>query len=113
MCVGHANDEVWWQENAGLKPPSQWNVAGAIDLLPSLSISRDQKQRARDVLDDAVHGVTNVWSDETLEGLRNLMHSENFWSHRGAGAFILLSCGLDICVNCLSYHFSYAFTILP
>jgi len=32
--------------------------------------------------------VTNVWSDETLEGMRDLMHSENFWSHRGADAFI-------------------------
>ncbi|KAL7492622.1 hypothetical protein ACHAWT_003291 [Skeletonema menzelii] len=88
MCVGNACDEVWWEENAGLKPPSQWNVEGAIDLLPNLSMSRDQKARARDVLDDAVHGVTNVWSDETLEGMRNLMHSENFWSHRGADAFI-------------------------
>ena len=63
MCVGNACDEAWWQENAGLKPPSQWNVEGAIDLLPNLSMSRDQKARASDVLDDAVHGVTNVWSD--------------------------------------------------
>jgi hypothetical protein len=88
MCVGHANDTAWWQENAGLKPPSQWNVKGAIDLLPNMSISRDQKQRACNVLDDAVHGVTNAWSDETLEGIRDLMHSENFWSHRGAGVYI-------------------------
>jgi len=87
MCVGHANDEAWWQENAGLRPPSQWNVQGAIDLLPNLPMSRDQKARASDVLDDAVHGVTNVWSDETLVGMRDLMHSENFWSHRGAGEY--------------------------
>ena len=60
---------------------SLWNVEGGIDLLPKLSMSRDQKARAADVLDDAVHGVTNVWSDETLEGMRELMQSENFWSH--------------------------------
>jgi hypothetical protein len=106
MCVGHANDEEWWQDNAGLKPPSQWNVEGPIDLLPSImSISRDQKERACDVLDDAVHGVTNVWSDETLEGMRDLMHSENFWSHRGAGVYIyyfILCTGHIICVNFLS-----------
>mmetsp|Transcript_19284 Transcript_19284/g.30175 ORF Transcript_19284/g.30175 Transcript_19284/m.30175 type:complete len:573 (-) Transcript_19284:348-2066(-) len=88
MSVGCAHDEAWWQENAGLKPPSQWNVQGAIDLLPKLFMSRDQKARASDVLDDAVHGVTNVWSDETLEGMRELMDSERFWNHRGADAFI-------------------------
>ena len=88
MCVGDANDEEWWQETAGLKPPSQWNVTGAIDLLPCMSISHDQKSRACEVLDDAVHGVTNVWSDETLEGMRELMHSEDFWNHRGSGECI-------------------------
>jgi hypothetical protein len=85
LGVGDANDTVWWQTNGGLKPPSQWNVTGAIDLLPVMSISADQKRRASDVLDDAVHGVTNVWTDETLDEMRNLMHSEKFWSHRGAG----------------------------
>jgi hypothetical protein len=32
--------------------------------------------------------VTSVWSDATLEQVRTLMHSNDFWSHRGADAFI-------------------------
>ena len=82
---GAVDDEQWWKENTGLKPPSMWNVTGALDLLPSIPISVDQKQRARHVLDGAVHGVTNVWSDETLGEIRDLMHSPKFWVYRSAG----------------------------
>lgn len=82
---GKVNDEQWWQQKTGLKPPSEWNVTGALDLLPNIPISVDQKQRARHVLDGAVHGVTNVWSDETLVEIRDLMHSPKFWVHRSAG----------------------------
>lgn len=32
--------------------------------------------------------MTSVWSDATLEQVRTLMHSNDFWSHRGADAFI-------------------------
>jgi hypothetical protein len=41
---------------------------------------------ARDALDDAVHGVTNIWSDNTMEEIGALMHTTNFWSYRGADA---------------------------
>ena len=85
LGYGAVDDEQWWQENTGLKPPSMWNVAGALDLLPNIPISVDQKQRARHVLDGAVHGVTNVWSDKTLVEIRDLMHSPKFWVHRSAG----------------------------
>jgi hypothetical protein len=82
---GNVNDEDWWKNN-GLNPPSQWNVSGALDILPAVSVSNHQKQLARDVLDDAVHGVTNIWSDKTMNDIGSLMHSSNFWSHRGADA---------------------------
>lgn len=36
---GNAGDEQWWEENTGLEPPSLWNVSGALDLLPTLSMS--------------------------------------------------------------------------
>ncbi|KAL9190182.1 hypothetical protein ACHAXT_007393 [Thalassiosira profunda] len=88
LGYGGADDEAWWQDNAGLKPPSTWNLTGALDLLPKLSLPSHQKSKARDVLDDAVHGVTNVWTDATLAGIRDIMHSENFWSFRGGDAFI-------------------------
>lgn len=111
LGVGDANDTVWWQTNGGLKPPSQWNVTGAIDLLPVMSISADQKRRASDVLDDAVHGVTNVWTDETLDEMRNLMHSEKFWSHRGAGMLLSLLCQL-LLPSCVFHHISLFLSIL-
>lgn len=82
---GSIDDKQWWNKN-GLNPPSQWNVSGALDILPSVSISSHQKEMARDALDDAVHGVTNIWSDETMNKIGALMHSSNFWSHRGADA---------------------------
>lgn len=83
--LGKVDDQKWWQENTGLKPPSMWNVTGALDLLPISSVASHQKTRASEVLDDAVHGVTNVWSEKTLKEVSALMHSTDFWCHRGAG----------------------------
>ena len=92
LGYGRVDDEQWWQENTGLKPPSSWNVTGALDLLPNIpGIASHQKTKAADVLDDAIHGVTNVWSDETLNEVRDLMHSDNFWCFRGAGEQISLT----------------------
>ena len=88
LGYGKIDDEDWWQENTGLKPPSQWNVSGALDLLPNVPVPAHQKARASDVLDDAVHGVTNVWSDQTLQDIRMLMHSPKFWCYRGAGTLL-------------------------
>lgn len=82
---GLVDDEQWWQEGTGLRPPSMWNVTGALDLLPRIPIASHQKARARDVLDDSVHGVTNVWSDTTLQEIRDFMHSPNFWCYRSSG----------------------------
>lgn len=82
---GSVDDEQWWQESTGLRPPSTWNVTGALDLLPRIPIASHQKTRARDVLDDSVHGVTNVWSDATLQEICDLMHSPNFWCYRSTG----------------------------
>lgn len=65
-----------------------WNVTGALDLLPKISISASQKARAADVLEDAIHGVTNVWSDTTLGEVRHLMESDKFWCYRSSDAFI-------------------------
>ncbi|KAL7528877.1 hypothetical protein ACHAXR_002683 [Thalassiosira sp. AJA248-18] len=88
LGYGKVDDKEWWQENTGLKPPAEWNVTGALDLLQKVPIPSHQKTRANDVLDDAVHGVTSVWSDTTLDEMRALMHSPNFWCYRGADAYI-------------------------
>ena len=82
---GKVDDVQWWQEHTGLNPPSMWDVQGALDLLPNVSISSDQKNRASDALDDAVHGVPNAWSEQTLKEIRDLMHAENFWNFRSGG----------------------------
>lgn len=47
---GNAGDEQWWEENTGLEPPSLWNVSGALDLLPMLSMSSIQKVSVMGVL---------------------------------------------------------------
>ncbi|KAL3785984.1 hypothetical protein ACHAW5_005363 [Stephanodiscus triporus] len=85
---GIVDDEQWWQENTGLKPQSMWNVTGALDLLPRISLPSHHKTLARDALDGAVHGVTNVWSDATLLEIRDLMQSPNFWCYRSSDSFI-------------------------
>lgn len=85
LGFGHVDDEEWWQKK-GLNPPIMWNVTGALDLLPHVQVSSHQKLLSRDILNDAIHGVTNIWTDETLNDIRSLMHSSNFWSHRGADA---------------------------
>ncbi|KAL7549975.1 hypothetical protein ACHAWF_013230 [Thalassiosira exigua] len=85
---GGVEDADWWRANTGLKPPAEWDVTGALDLLPSVPVSSHQKTRASDVLDNAVQGVTNVWCEDTLVEIQELMHSDRFWCHRGADAFI-------------------------
>ena len=55
---------------------------------PVLLQSREQVQRTCDVLDGAVHGVTNVWTDQTLEEISDLMHTEHFWLNRKGESFI-------------------------
>ena len=82
---GIVDDEQWWQDNTGLKPPSMWNVTGALDLLPRISLPSHHKTLASDALDGAVHGVTNVWSDATLLEIRDLMQSPKFWCYRSSG----------------------------
>ena len=55
---------------------------------PVLLQSRQQVQRACDILDGAIHGVTNVWADQTLEAISDLMHTEHFWLNRKGESFI-------------------------
>jgi len=57
-------------------------------MLPKVPISSHQKARASDIFDDAVHGVSNVRSDEILKEVRALMQSATFWCYRGADAYI-------------------------
>lgn len=82
---GNVDDGEWWGKN-GMNPPTQWIVSGAMDILPNVSVSKHQKQLAKEILNDAIHGVTNIWSDETMNEIGVLMHSAEFWSHRGADA---------------------------
>jgi hypothetical protein len=55
---------------------------------PVLLQSRQQVQRACDTLDGAIHGVTNLWTDQTLEEMSDLMHTEHFWLNRKGESFI-------------------------
>ena len=98
LGMGRASDAEWWKK-FGLLPPVDWNVQGPFDLLDSndkksstrrpVSLqSRTQVQCAASVLDGAIHGVTNVWCKETLQDLRNIMHSSNFWLFRKNDAYI-------------------------
>ncbi len=79
------DDEQWWQENTGLRPLSMRNMTGALDMLPGIPITSHQKTRASDALDDSVHGVTNVWSNATVQEIRDLMHSPNFLCYHSSG----------------------------
>ena len=80
----------WWKHVAGLKPPSKWNVSGALDVLPHLStkLSLHQKRHTKTILDGAIHDVTNVWHEETLAAIRSFIHGSNFWCSRTPDAWI-------------------------
>lgn len=79
----------WYKEAAGLLPPSQWDVSGALDLLPHIQLpSLRQAQFARRTLDGGMHGVSNVWCDLFLNELRKTMHQDNFWCQRKPDALI-------------------------
>lgn len=90
LGMGPKDDAEWWDDVAGLRPPVEWDVTGPHDLLDQVSLggNRTKRQRVAALLDGAVHGVTNVWTDGTLDAMRETMHSKDFWIHRGADAFI-------------------------
>jgi len=89
MRLGMAppNDEDWWKNVAGLLPPGQWNVSGALDVLPKIQTSaRSQRHMASTTLDGAIHGVTDVWHPDTLAAMGQLMQEPNFWCRRSGDA---------------------------
>lgn len=91
LGMGPAGDAKWWKDIAGLKPPINWTVSGPHDLVGTglISLSRQaHRDKATQELDGAIHGVTNVWLDETLETIREAMHGPDFWCYRGNDAFI-------------------------
>jgi hypothetical protein len=88
LGLGGANDKEWWEETAGLLPPSEWIVHGAYDLIGEVASSplslesATQVQRAKEVLDGAIHRASNVWTDDVLDDIKELMHSDYFWLNR-------------------------------
>lgn len=83
-----ANRE-WWNTVGGLLPPCEWNVTGALDVLPHIrTSSRSQKRITATTLDGAIHGVTGVWSPDTLVAIGQLIHEKDFWCCRGPDALI-------------------------
>jgi hypothetical protein len=91
LGMAPANDKEWWQSVAGLLPPDQWKVDGALDVLalPHIKLaSRSQASMASSILDGAMHGVTGVWHPDTLAAMGELMHEPSFWSRRGEDALI-------------------------
>lgn len=89
LGMGPKDDAEWWDKVAGLKPPIEWNMAGAQDAMGKLStFSRTVTNAANEILDGAIHGVTGVWTDDMLDLMREAMHSKDFWCYRGQDAFI-------------------------
>ena len=97
LGLGGVDDEDWWEKTAGLFPPSQWNVTGAYDLVgtkgrtstPPVALeSLSQVKHTTNVLDGAIHGVSNVWTPEALQEIRDLIHQANFWLRRKGESFI-------------------------
>jgi len=84
-----AGERQWWSK-FGLKPPEEWDVSGATDLIPLVRLgSKTQADRARLTLDGAIHGVTNVWLEGVLDvELRREVHKPGFWCLRSADAAI-------------------------
>lgn len=80
--------KTWWRDVAGLRSPLEWNVSGALDVLPHSSVSSTQKRLASQTLDGAIHGVTNVWHDDTLDDMKRTMHEPDFWCRRSGDALI-------------------------
>ena len=89
LGLASADNAKWWHDAAGLLPPSEWCVSGALDLTPHLpSLSVSHKKRATDTLDGGIHGVTNVWHTETLAKMQSAMEEPNFWCRRSEDALI-------------------------
>ena len=89
LGMGPKDDAAWWSNIAGLKPPAEWNVTGPHDVMEKLAIfKRHQRDGANAILDGAIHGVTDVWTDDMLDDMRDAMHSKDFWCYRGQDAFI-------------------------
>jgi len=89
LGMGPKDDAAWWSNIAGLKPPAEWNVTGPHDVMEKLAIfKRHQRDGANAILDGAIHGVTDVWTNDMLDDMRDAMHSKDFWCYRGQDAFI-------------------------
>jgi hypothetical protein len=89
LGMAPAHNEVWYHRVAGLRPPAQWKVAGALDVLPHIQTSsQTQTKRVAIALEGSIHGVTEIWHSDTLEVMRELMHESNFWCRRSGDALI-------------------------
>jgi hypothetical protein len=88
LGLAPANDAVWWQEVAGLRPPIEWHVTGGVDVTPHVSMSQTQTKKTSEMLSGAIHGVTNVWHLDMLENMQQVMNAPNFWEQRSRDAFI-------------------------
>ena len=87
LGLGPASDAAWWAVH-GMKPPFEWDLVGAIDLLLSSSLqTSSNRQRAAEVLDGGVHSAT-PWLPSTLDAVYELMRSPAFWLKRKAECYI-------------------------
>jgi hypothetical protein len=88
LGLAPANDDAWWRNVAGLRPPNEWLVAGALDVTPQVSVSQTHKVIAAKTLAGAIHGVNNVWHEDMLRDMQRVMEGPNFWCRRSADALI-------------------------
>jgi hypothetical protein len=87
LGLGMASDGEWWEAH-GLKPPSEWDLHGALDLLPGVrGQSQANIKRAKQALGGGAHSCL-PWLDETLDAIHALMHEPDFWCKRKPDAFI-------------------------
>ena len=87
LGLGSADDAGWWASH-GLLPPRDWQLTGALDMLPACKQSVSANLgRAAQALDGGAHGCL-PWLPDTLEAARAAMHGESFWCRRKGDAFI-------------------------
>ena len=87
LGVAGANHATWWGQ-LGLKPPSQWGVVGAVDLLATARLHNSaNRSKAKALLDGGAHAAS-PWLPATLAAIDALMHSPNFWTKRKPDSFI-------------------------
>ena len=115
LGLGGSHDDSWWR-TFSMKPPIDWSVSGALDMLPTCpqryarralelrsarafsrrpALSRTRacrsnssnKSKASALLDGGIHACL-PWLPELLTAVDEAMHTQGFWIRRKGDAYI-------------------------